>query len=445
MGVDITLNNVGNGYNRSAINDNFDAIEVAFDDAVSITNGATMEADLDLNSNDLLNGGIGEFTSVTINGVNIVTEGFSEGDAGWSPVFAIVTDGARRVLQLTSYIGGEGTVPTDYIDYYVGATEMEVSIGDGVDIRGAIGASGAGSGDMVAAQNLSDVDDAVIAFTNIKQTATTTSTGVVELATPAEALAASDTDRAVPPYALWLPPGFLYGCTLSNNTTDAVNDIDIAAGKARSSVDTDNIYLASALTKRLDATWAVGTNQGGLDTGSIANGIYHVHLIKRVDTNVVDVLFSTSFASPTLPTNYTVSRRIGSFVRSSGSILPFIQEGDFFRYKTPIKDCDIDLGPSYVDVSLTVPTGLRVMAILNVTGYNATSDTGVNIKTPDASDGVPSVSLVPGAVLGHNLPAAGQMRILTDTSGRVSASFNRSTSALRIFTVGYEDSRGRLG
>ncbi|MCA9340673.1 MAG: hypothetical protein KDA17_07185, partial [Candidatus Saccharibacteria bacterium] len=55
----------------------------------------------------------------------------------------------------------------------------------------------AGAGDLQAANNLSDVDTASTDFDNIKQDATTTTTGVVELATDAEALAGSDTTRAV--------------------------------------------------------------------------------------------------------------------------------------------------------------------------------------------------------------------------------------------------------
>lgn len=51
-------------------------------------------------------------------------------------------------------------------------------------------------------QNLNDVANKVTAFTNIKQQATDTTTGVVELATVAEAQAKTDTVRAVTPAGL---------------------------------------------------------------------------------------------------------------------------------------------------------------------------------------------------------------------------------------------------
>src|SRR3972149_4893415 len=57
-------------------------------------------------------------------------------------------------------------------------------------------------------------------------------------------------------------PGHLFGMTLSNNSGDATNDIDITAGQCSSSdaAVADRVLLSiAALTKRLDATWVTGT------------------------------------------------------------------------------------------------------------------------------------------------------------------------------------------
>ncbi len=128
-----------------------------------------------------------------------------------------------------------------------------------------------------------------------------------------------------------LPTGFIQGLQLSNGT-DATNDIDITVGKARNLADTADMVLAGAITKQLDANWAVGSAAGGRDTGSIANGMWAVWLIKRTDTSVVDVLFSTSFTAPTMPTNYDQKRLIGAIKRENGYICPFVQSGDSFEY-----------------------------------------------------------------------------------------------------------------
>lgn len=90
------------------------------------------------------------------------------------------------------------------------------------------------------------------------------------------------------------------------NATDSNNDLDIAAGVTCSIASPWRlIELVNPITKQLDAAWAVGTNAGGLDTGTKANStLYFVHVIRRSDTGVVDVLLSTSATAPTMPANY---------------------------------------------------------------------------------------------------------------------------------------------
>jgi hypothetical protein len=158
--------------------------------------------------------------------------------------------------------------------------------------------------------------------------------------------------------------GHRYGLTLSNNGSDATNDIDIAVGSAASDGTTPYLMtLASALTKRLDASWAVGTNQGGLDTGSIANTTYHVWLIQRSDTGVVDVLFSTSATSPTMPTNYDRKRRIGSILRESAAIVGFKQYNKRFLRNAPKIDSTVATAFTSETITLSIPAGIPVRPI----------------------------------------------------------------------------------
>jgi len=65
--------------------------------------------------------------------------------------------------------------------------------------EGPQGPAGPGDGDMKAANNLSDVSDPATAFDNIKQAASLTETGVVELATPTEEQTGTDATRASNP------------------------------------------------------------------------------------------------------------------------------------------------------------------------------------------------------------------------------------------------------
>lgn len=113
--------------------------------------------------------------------------------------------------------------------------------------------------------------------------------------------------------------GYLFGLTLSPNVTDPANDVDISAGEiASSETDAVLISLPSSITKRVDSNWVVGTNQGGLDTGSVsASATYYIWLIRRSDTGVVDALFSLSSSSPTMPTSYDQKRLLGVVGRGS--------------------------------------------------------------------------------------------------------------------------------
>jgi len=158
--------------------------------------------------------------------------------------------------------------------------------------------------------------------------------------------------------------GVLNGLTMSNNAVDATNDIDIATGSAGSDGATPVLMvLSSAITKRLDAAWAVGSGNGGLDTGSIANTTYHVWLIRRSDTGVVDALFSASATSPTMPSGYDQKRRIGSILRESAAIVAFTQRGD--RFIRP-QSVDRNSTAAVTDTLLTlkVPTSISVQPII---------------------------------------------------------------------------------
>ena len=63
------------------------------------------------------------------------------GEKGWSPIVAVVTDGARRVLQITDWAGGAGAKPST-TNQFVGPTGIVATAAAAVDIRGAAGAAG---------------------------------------------------------------------------------------------------------------------------------------------------------------------------------------------------------------------------------------------------------------------------------------------------------------
>lgn len=64
----------------------------------------------------------------------------ANGTNGWAPILAVVTDGARRVLQVSDWTGGTGSKPAT--GDYVGAAGLTAVLASAVDIRGATGANG---------------------------------------------------------------------------------------------------------------------------------------------------------------------------------------------------------------------------------------------------------------------------------------------------------------
>lgn len=252
-----------------------------------------------------------------------------------------------------------------------------------------------------------------------------------------------------------LPRSYLAGLTLSNNATDPTNDIDIAVGTCQNSTNAHNLILASALTKRLDAAWTVGTNQGGLDTGTIANDTYHVHLIKRSDTGVVDALFSLSATAPTMPASYDFRRRIGSIIRAGGTIVAFTQDGDYFQVNVPVNEWNENIaGTTAVTKTLTrVPTGINALwhgflalrtPIAGATMAILASDLATTDTAPVTvpSGGIGQVFSNPQAAI---LDDGGEVQVRTNTSAqiRMRANSTTGTPSWGGTSKGWWDRRGR--
>lgn len=278
-----------------------------------------------------------------------------------------------------------------------------------------------------------------IPFNNKKITGLADATGDADAVNRQTALALGVASNA---------PGFIFGLTLSNNGSDATNDIDISAGSCASNdASPTNLTLATALTKRLDAAWAVGTNQGGLDTGSIANTTYHVWLIRRSDTGVVDALFSTSATSPTMPASYTQKRRIGSIIRASGAILLFTQAGDDFSLVVPPTDLNGSQGTTSTLRALTVPAGVRVFARVAQGIVSTALSKLLLVSDPDlgtiivtSANATLGVNVQNGASV--NVGANGMATVRTNTSAQVRTVCD-ATHTVSLTTYGWADDRGR--
>lgn len=242
-------------------------------------------------------------------------------------------------------------------------------------------------------------------------------------------------------------PNYLTGLTLS--TAGGSATFGVATGFATDSTNASMMALGSAYTKTTSA-WAVGSANGALDTGTIANSTwYHVFLIKRTDTGVVDVLVSLSATSPTLPTNYTLFRRIGSMLTNgSAQWVKFSQYGDDFLWDINIVNVSVSPGTTAIQtLTVTTPTGIKTIALLNVAGsvgggtdgrgwlFSTDINSGAALSTSNAT-----INFGPSG----GSQAWGVYRIRTNTSAQVKYAMVASTGSAIITTAGWVDDRGKL-
>jgi hypothetical protein len=233
--------------------------------------------------------------------------------------------------------------------------------------------------------------------------------------------------------------GYIDGLTLSYASTTSIS---VAVGAAMDSTSEQSIELTAPITKTT-AVWAVGTDAGGLDTGTIAASTwYHVFLITRSDTDVVDVLFSLSPTAPTLPTDYDFFRRIGSCkTNATSEFRGFFQVGDFFTWQTQIEDGSFTAA-SPVTVTLSTPSGVQTVARITIgAGSAAGSGGSLSLITP----GVGMVHPFIASSVWIETVTSSATHIVTGMASDVIAQNSGVTGLVNwtIRTNGWLDARGR--
>jgi hypothetical protein len=242
--------------------------------------------------------------------------------------------------------------------------------------------------------------------------------------------------------------GWISGLTLS--AAGATATFGVAAGEASDSGNVVLMQLASAYTKTT-SNWAVGSGNGALDTGAIsAASWYHVFLIRRPDTGVVDVLVSLSPTAPTLPANYTQFRRIGSLLTTASQWKKFYQEGDEFLWDAFVYDIPsmVLTVTSTVFTLASVPTGIKVWAVLIVDCNAASGGLAAAIiqsgDVPAMGVGSGSINVGAGGTGVAGIRGFGQYILRTNTSAQIRAgAFTGTSLNFAASTIGYIDRRGR--
>lgn len=249
--------------------------------------------------------------------------------------------------------------------------------------------------------------------------------------------------------------GMIGGLNTARNAIDTVNDVDIAVGSATSDDLTAIMTLTSPMTKQLDAVWAVGTNAGMRASGAaIADTTYHIFLIRRPDTGVVDIAADTSPTGANIAANtnvaYTQKRRIASIMRSGGALVNWRQYGDVFKRGGISTDRSNTAAQAATQLAIGVPTGIKVSPLLRVTLGTTTVPITCSVAIGDGDSGGAGVtvaqlfnSAADGTDAADNLTGP---TFMTDTSAQIWFSQTNTTgtpSSSILQTLGWVDRRGR--
>ena len=236
--------------------------------------------------------------------------------------------------------------------------------------------------------------------------------------------------------------GNIQGLKTLNNATDANNDIDVTVGGARDTTNVADLILSSTITKRLDAAWAAGTNQGGIDTGSKAiNSTYFIFIIGTA-AGTIDALFSTSPTAPTMPATYVYKRRIAAITTDgSGNIRAYKQTGNWFQYVVPTQGFAFGTTPALLATTiLGIPLGIKVQADVLIGSAGAAAGFVV-VRDPDL--GVPSAADTSSCVRYRPSAASDSFRhqIWTNTSSQLTLGDSSASPNMYVWVFGWYDLR----
>lgn len=261
-------------------------------------------------------------------------------------------------------------------------------------------------------------------------------------------LTSNGTDAAWTAPSAGLPQGYGFGCTFSNNATDATNDADFTAGRWRDSTNTVDL-VGTAMTKRLDADWAAGTGNGGRYSGAaITDTTYHWFLIGKADLTTDYFAYAGVDPTAVLPSGYLYFRRICSIPRIGGVVLGVVQKGDRFLLKAPQNS--VSLASMAVTTAVTfavvgVPTGIQVEAMLG--GRSNYATTGANqflwISSLDQTNAVPDAVNCTLRSSADNDSFTLQVRTNTSAQARWRSTAGGAADALQINCWAWDDTRGR--
>lgn len=250
-----------------------------------------------------------------------------------------------------------------------------------------------------------------------------------------------------------LPRAYRSGCATTLNGGTPSTTISIAVGDLQDVGNAGAIRLSAALTKNINAVWAVGSGNGGLAAALVltASTFYHLFVIKRTDTGVVDAYFDTSISAANIPSPYTLYRRVSTHRTDANKLLlEYTQNGRFFVWKRPNANLGLDLnvtnpGTNLGTVTCTVPPDVPVMVMGQANLVRGAGNVVACFSDPSIYDTAVTGTAPPLGQLANDTGAGanmcGQVTIKSNTLKQINyrLSFSDANTILRLNTAGWED------
>lgn len=152
-----------------------------------------------------------------------------------------------------------------------------------------------------------------------------------------------------------------------------------------------------------------------------------------------------------MPANYTQKRRIGSgLTDGAGKWTAFVQVGNYFYWLALANDSAAFAALSTVaaNYTCTVPTGVQVLAMLQVYLMRNSTAIGARVFNPSLSDAALDSTANAIGNIGITATGTGSVRpthsltVLTNTSAQVRAVTDLAPTAVDVRTAGWIDFRG---
>ena len=175
--------------------------------------------------------------------------------------------------------------------------------------------------------------------------------------------------------------------TIKNNNGDINNYIEFPAQLITTSTKSG---LGGNLIKRLNASWVVGNNVGGLFSSTkAANTFYYCFAIINDTDGSVDYGFDTSPIAANRPTGYTNYEYKGCFLtNASSNIRPFLQVKDYFFLSEDVFEPSITPPSTFTTITFSaIPKINNIIGMLNFSlTYSGGTVTGLALNTRTTGD-----------------------------------------------------------